>query len=235
MRIWDLDPGFLNDKSLLGEHRELHGLFSIHVNNKKGYASHPETRRWNNALSGLSIRHELLVCEMRLRDFNHQSPLKTGGQDAEGCRPVADWPETFIDSPEDQFLLLKEKYQNKPQGRIPLPSNISAVWACHKYSVMARDPELYKTLGPKVAKKEIPFPGLCRTLVEELRKPPPQGRLVNALDHMWGYVSDISSTGREELSPAALLKEIQHKAKASNITYLLHSTALGELGLWAHP
>ena len=34
MRIWDIDPGFLNDKSLLGEHRELHGLMSIHCEQK---------------------------------------------------------------------------------------------------------------------------------------------------------------------------------------------------------
>jgi len=27
MRIWDIDPGFLNAQSLLGEHRELHGIY----------------------------------------------------------------------------------------------------------------------------------------------------------------------------------------------------------------
>ena len=43
MRIWDLSPGYLNRGSLLGEHRELHGLHSIIVNGKKGYANHPET------------------------------------------------------------------------------------------------------------------------------------------------------------------------------------------------
>jgi hypothetical protein len=43
MRIWDISPGYLNDKSLLGEHRELHGIVSILVNNKNGYAKHRET------------------------------------------------------------------------------------------------------------------------------------------------------------------------------------------------
>jgi len=35
MRIWDIHPGYLNRQSLLGEHRELHGIFSI-ITNKKG-------------------------------------------------------------------------------------------------------------------------------------------------------------------------------------------------------
>ena len=46
MRIWDIHPGYLNNQSLLGEHRELHGIVSILVNKKKGYSQHPETKRW---------------------------------------------------------------------------------------------------------------------------------------------------------------------------------------------
>jgi len=44
MRIWDINPGQLNDKSLLGEHRELHGIVSILVNNKSGYANTAKRR-----------------------------------------------------------------------------------------------------------------------------------------------------------------------------------------------
>ncbi|MDX8387130.1 MAG: pyrimidine dimer DNA glycosylase/endonuclease V [Ghiorsea sp.] len=29
MRIWDIHPGYLARQQLLGEHRELHGLFNI--------------------------------------------------------------------------------------------------------------------------------------------------------------------------------------------------------------
>ena len=46
MRIWDINPGYLNRQSLLGEHRELHGIVSIIRDNKKGYSRHPETLRW---------------------------------------------------------------------------------------------------------------------------------------------------------------------------------------------
>ncbi|MGB0468223.1 MAG: pyrimidine dimer DNA glycosylase/endonuclease V [Pontibacterium sp.] len=35
MRIWDIDPGYLNRQSLLGKHRELHGMVSIIAHNKR--------------------------------------------------------------------------------------------------------------------------------------------------------------------------------------------------------
>lgn len=38
MRIWDVSPSFLNNNSLLGEHKELHGIFNIITKNKKGYS-----------------------------------------------------------------------------------------------------------------------------------------------------------------------------------------------------
>lgn len=38
MRIWDVSTGFLNNNSLLGEHKELHGIFNIVTMNKKGYS-----------------------------------------------------------------------------------------------------------------------------------------------------------------------------------------------------
>ena len=69
MRVWDLPAGYLNRQSLLGEHRELHGIHSILTRNKTGYASHPETLRWVRTLSGLAMRHRQLVAEMSLRGY----------------------------------------------------------------------------------------------------------------------------------------------------------------------
>lgn len=81
MRIWDVSPSLLCRKHLLGEHRELHALYSILLNNKKGYRSHPETLRWVGKLPALELRHQLLVSEMKNRGYNHQSPLeKTTGE-----------------------------------------------------------------------------------------------------------------------------------------------------------
>jgi pyrimidine dimer DNA glycosylase len=64
MRVWDLSAGYLNRQSLLGEHRELHGIYSIVRENKTGYANHPETVRWVRTLSGLAMRHRQLAAEM---------------------------------------------------------------------------------------------------------------------------------------------------------------------------
>ena len=36
MRIWDLKPEILCDKHLLGEHRELHAIWSVLTLNKTG-------------------------------------------------------------------------------------------------------------------------------------------------------------------------------------------------------
>jgi Pyrimidine dimer DNA glycosylase len=75
MRIWDLEPRFLCDRHLLGEHRELHAVWTVLSEGKRGYANHPETGRWRGRLAALYARHELQVEEMQQRGFSHRSPL----------------------------------------------------------------------------------------------------------------------------------------------------------------
>ena len=75
MRIWDIDPSLLCRSHLLGEHRELHGLWNILTRDLRGYAAHPETRRWRGKLAALYRRHEALVAEMTRRGYRHASPL----------------------------------------------------------------------------------------------------------------------------------------------------------------
>jgi hypothetical protein len=87
VRIWDrIPPSSLCRSHLLGEHRELHGLWNILLRiesgedpSKVGYASHPETRRWVGHRQALYDRHEALVGEMSARGYNHRSPLPAGG------------------------------------------------------------------------------------------------------------------------------------------------------------
>ena len=76
MRIWDIKPKYLCRKHLLGEHRELHALYTIISMDKKGYRSHPETKRWEGKLPALKKRHQELVKEMQNRNYNHKSELK---------------------------------------------------------------------------------------------------------------------------------------------------------------
>jgi hypothetical protein len=75
VRIWDLDVERLCNQHLLGEHRELHAIWTILTTGKRGYANHPETVRWRGRLAALYRRHEAEVAEMARRGFRHASPL----------------------------------------------------------------------------------------------------------------------------------------------------------------
>lgn len=230
MRVWDISPGYLNRQSLLGEHRELHGIVSIIVNRKKGYAKHPETLRWAGYGWALKQRHRLLAAEMTLRGFTDRSPVFTRAK--KGM-----WPETYVDQPFRQFQLLGSKYRNKSQGRIPLPKNAQQLWRHHKYSVLARDVNLYKKMGRDVSgvKPHHDFAELATFYTELLRQPPSIGGLRNALQHMWGYVSDFPHPLKGNIASWSLnrlLAEIQRRCMASENSYLMSSTALSELKVW---
>ena len=228
MRIWDIDPGYLNRQSLLGEHRELHGIVSIISGNKQGYSRHPETRRWVGYGWALKQRHRLLASEMSLRGYHDQSPVRLRAN--KGV-----WPDTYIDDPDTQILLLAKKYEKLEQGRIVLPGNPQQLWAQHKYSVMARDIPLYQSLGKSVANTKADRPRLINELVEVLRILPTEGGIRNTLQHMWGYVSDLYAGHRHDLerwTSTRLLRETRKLAVSSSNRYLLSSTALGELGAW---
>jgi len=230
MRVWDINPGYLNNQSLLGEHREIHGIISIIINKKKGYSRHPETVRWCGYGWALSQRHRLLVAEMSLRGFTDKTPVIMRTKKGE-------WPEVYIDEPFRQFEILGTKYQNKEMGRIPLPKNAQQLWSHHKYSVLARDVNLYKKFGRLVSgmKPHYDYSEFAKIVTEVLRKPPSIGGLRNALQHMWGHVSDYPYTLKGKVarcSLSRLLGEIQLCSLAGRDTYLVSSTALSELKVW---
>jgi hypothetical protein len=103
MRIWDIPPQRLCRQHLLGEHRELHGLWNILTQGKTGYSRHPETRRWEGKLAALYRRHEALVAEMTRRGYRHGSPLESALATGEAVQTV------FVDPIERQYALLCEK------------------------------------------------------------------------------------------------------------------------------
>jgi hypothetical protein len=230
VRIWDINPGYLNRQSLLGEHRELHAIVSIIKNNKKGYSRHPETLRWIGFGWALGQRHRLLAAEMNLRGYVDRSPVLLKTQRTK-------WPNVFVDPPVTQLSILAKKYKDKEQGRIPLPKNAQQLWAQHKYSVMARDAAEYKHIGRWVASRKTNsgISGLYPELVVLLRCPPGEGNLRNAVQHMWGYISPYSSfTGKriEIKTTRGLLAEIQRLVFLHDVVYLKESTSLGELQAW---
>jgi len=110
MRIWDLPPNILCRQHLLGEHRELHALWTIVTQGKKGYSKHPETLRWVGKTGALFNRHEDLVMEMTSRGYNHKTPLNKSLAMGEFVQIH------YVHSPSQQREILKEKKcQCKPE------------------------------------------------------------------------------------------------------------------------
>ena len=103
MRIWDIPPRLLCRNHLLGEHRELHAVWSVITKGKKGYSRHPETLRWRGRLKALFKRHELETAEMLRRGYRHQSPLSRQSATGQG-RQIR-----FVDSLRRQRQLLRGK------------------------------------------------------------------------------------------------------------------------------
>jgi hypothetical protein len=88
---------------LLGEHRELHAIWSILTNGKKGYSRHPEVLRWQGKLKALFLRHDSLVHEMHSRGYRHLTPLPA--RLATGTARQ----KTFLHSISQQIKILKSK------------------------------------------------------------------------------------------------------------------------------
>ncbi|MBU0527782.1 pyrimidine dimer DNA glycosylase/endonuclease V [Candidatus Micrarchaeota archaeon] len=103
MRIWDIEPSKLCREHLLGEHRELHAIWSILTKGKKGYSQHPETKRWRGKLLALYKRHQKLVAEMKKRGYNHKSDLDYSL--AKGGRVQND----YVNSYSEQIEILRGK------------------------------------------------------------------------------------------------------------------------------
>ncbi|MBU0635233.1 MAG: pyrimidine dimer DNA glycosylase/endonuclease V [Candidatus Omnitrophica bacterium] len=103
MRIWDIPPRKLCRSHLLGEHRELHAIWAILTRNKKGYAHHPETKRWRGKLKALYLRHGALAQEMARREYHHQSPLNKALARGAGVQ------DTYLHHPRTQLKMLRGK------------------------------------------------------------------------------------------------------------------------------
>lgn len=103
MRIWDLPPRRLCRQHLLGEHRELHAIWAVLTQGRKGYSRHPETLRWAGKLKALARRHERLAAEMARRGYRHASPLDRRLATGSGVQRA------FVDALPAQVEILKRK------------------------------------------------------------------------------------------------------------------------------
>ena len=103
MRVWDLPPEQLCRKHLLGEHREIHAVWSILTNGHKGYSNHPETKRWKGKLKALYTRHELVTAEMYRRGYSHSSDLDKKLATGDAKQNI------FLNSLHEQKIFLQKK------------------------------------------------------------------------------------------------------------------------------
>ncbi|HWI40646.1 MAG TPA: pyrimidine dimer DNA glycosylase/endonuclease V, partial [Verrucomicrobiae bacterium] len=104
MRVWDLPPHLLCRSHLLGEHREIHAVWSILTSGRSGYRKHPETRRWKGKLAALLKRHDAVAAEMQARGYRHLTPL-----DPQLAAGTAETQEEFVNTPEEQEEILRRK------------------------------------------------------------------------------------------------------------------------------
>jgi len=79
----------LDNKRLLGEHVEIHTIYSVIVNGYEGYSKHPEVLRWRDHLGALWRRHATVAAEMQMRGMRHKSPL------ARLSAAMDDWPDVI--------------------------------------------------------------------------------------------------------------------------------------------
>ena len=86
MRSWSVPVTALCRQHLLGEHVEVHTMWSALLRGDGGYWKHPETQRWVGHLAALHARHEAHALEIGARGWNHRSPLVTEG--------IEDWGST---------------------------------------------------------------------------------------------------------------------------------------------
>ncbi len=241
VRVWDVHPGYLSRQSLLGQHVEIHGIYSIITQGKKGYACHPETMRWREQLGRLRQRHALTVSEMCHRGFRHKSPLHEVAGDECG-----DGEMLFLDRPSQQLLLLDEKYRvNEQRGRLPLPRRASEFWAHHKYAVMARGYQYYRQVQTHLHHEgDLPIGeahGLVDMVTGMVQEPPSRKGLGNAIAHLWGYFKNTAS--REEKDAFFSLDDSDLSAKLEFVRcltaeyaqpYLLYATVFVDLPVREH-
>ncbi len=235
MRVWDIHPGYLARGNLLGQHAEIHALYTVLSGSGSGYRHHPETLRWQGRLQQLVWRHDKTVAEMKLRGFNHKSPLANVAEE-----PMTTTP-GYVDAPTVQIGMLEEKNRIRgAQGRIPLPRRGSELWAQHKYSVMARGYGFYREIQQYLAKKEdlaiAQEEDLIDRILHIMDLPVESGALANTTDHLWGYFKDKASPGeREEYKAQAardyanVLVWLYSLAEKYRVDYLVHSTVFGDV------
>ncbi len=180
---------------------------------------------WFGFEDALTIRMNLLIAEMRVR--NIATPDWFDVTDA-----AVVWPARFAPALDEQLARIRTRAEQGLHGRVRLPHQTHELWACFKYTVLARNHNSYLKIGQQIAGRKLDFSVLLADLIAISRVMPRAGGLLNAVQHMWGYVSAFSSLDPNKTPVAQLLEEVQRIAIDKKEPYLCQSTALSELAGW---
>ncbi len=209
MTIWQISPAYFSSADLTIEYQEL--------------------KKCADENQLVKHRLQLIDAELKLRALFNAHYWQNSRAKLQGVA----CPEGIM----QQYKTLNDAYQNQCLARTNLPQNAVALWTHHKYAIMVRSIALYKHIGKQVAHNKSPqyFAELYQLISDELLKRPSNGALLNVLQHMWGYIADLSEIKKSDVamfSLSELLNEIQKCTVASNQPYLIKQVALSELAIW---
>ncbi|WP_148861494.1 YbgA family protein [Marinobacter fonticola] len=221
-RIFDLDAGLLDDDLLAGQMRLLVGLVST---DRARSAGDRLPLSWQGHEDALTLRLNQLMGEMTLRGMAVPGEVKV-------THEAIIWPPLEQEALKEEIRYVAERAAAGKKGRIRLPRNDHELWATYKYSLLARNRQAYESFGRRVATRAVPLESLWMAMVNASRVAPPEGGIRNALQHMWGYVSEHSRLSPQVDDLDALAGEVQRLAREHAVSYLINSTALGELRAW---
>lgn len=220
--VFDVDAGLLDDELLAEQMRLVSGLLNADRVHQKG--SHTPLS-WQGHEDALALKLNQLMEEMRLR--GHAVP-----GNVQVTEEAILWPVLDAGALAEQLAYVTARGAQDKRGRIRLPKNDHELWATYKYSVLARNNKAYTVFGQRVASRSIPVNQLWLSMVSASRVAPVKMGLRNSFQHMWGYVSAHSKLNPQTEDLASLALDIQTLAAKHQVSYLMNSTALGELRAW---
>ena len=221
-KVFDVDAGLLDDELLAEQVRLVSGLVSANRAHKQ-VSDTPLS--WQGYEDALALKLNQLMEEMRLR--GHAVP-----GNVQVTEEAILWPALDAGALTEQLTFVTARLAQDKRGRIRLPKNDHELWATYKYSVLARNTKAYTVLGQRVASRSIPVNQLWLSMVSASRVMPVRMGIRNSFQHMWGYVSEHSKLSPQTQDLDSLALDIQALAVKHQVSYLMNSTALGELRAW---
>jgi UV DNA damage endonuclease len=159
----------------------------------------------------------------------HTSKLRGAHSDTIAIDPFLDYCHSLGDDAPDIMLEVKDKNRSAVKCVLctysPNQRLLETEWGRYKYSVLERSPNDYQfirtLLKDKTGDNALVF---YQTVERALALPEDKGRAVNALEHVWGYFSEVASpaeTKNYQSLRDGYLRGSNDLAKAKRLLYRL--------------